>query len=68
MRFHDDRFDGDCSGVRVRRALWLRRAFMKSIYFLLVAMVAMTFGASAFELSTRDADPARTCVYTMTCR
>ena len=41
---------------------------MKSIYFLLVAMVAMTFGASAFELSTRDADAATTCAYTMSCR
>ncbi len=41
---------------------------MKSIYFLLVAMVAMTFGASAFELSTRAADPAQACTYTMSCR
>lgn len=40
---------------------------MKSIYFLLFAMVAMTFGASAFELSTRDGDPTP-CAYTMSCR
>jgi hypothetical protein len=41
---------------------------MKSIYFLLIAMVVMTFGASAFELSTRDADAAASCAYTMSCR
>jgi hypothetical protein len=40
---------------------------MKSIYFLLFAMVAMTFGASAFELSTRN-DPSAACAYTMSCR
>jgi hypothetical protein len=40
---------------------------MKAIYFLLFAMIAMTFGASAFELSTRDAE-ASSCVYTMSCR
>ena len=38
---------------------------MKAIYFLLFAMTAMTFGASAFELSTRNAEA---CTYTMTCR
>jgi hypothetical protein len=41
---------------------------MKSIYFLLVAMVAMTFGASAFELSTRDRPTEFPCAYTMSCR
>ena len=41
---------------------------MKAIYFLLVAMVAMTFGASAFELSTRDETRAQACIYTMSCR
>ena len=41
---------------------------MKPIYFLLVAMVAMTFGASAFELSTRDDPTAFPCSYTMSCR
>ena len=40
---------------------------MKAIYFLLVSMVAMTFGASAFELSTRN-DTTETCAYTMSCR
>ena len=38
---------------------------MKAIYFLLFAMIAMTFGASAFELSTRDASA---CAYTIACR
>jgi len=41
---------------------------MKSIYFLLVAMVAMTFGASAFELSTRERPADFACSYTMSCR
>jgi hypothetical protein len=41
---------------------------MKSMYFLLVAMVAMTFGASAFELSTRDNQTEFPCAYTMSCR
>lgn len=41
---------------------------MKSIYFLLVAMVAMTFGASAFELSTRGDATEFPCTYTMSCR
>lgn len=40
---------------------------MKATYFLIFAMVAMTFGASAFELSTREAS-ASSCVYTMSCR
>ena len=40
---------------------------MKSIYFLLIAMVAMSLGASAFELSTRD-DTSMSCAYTMSCR
>jgi hypothetical protein len=38
---------------------------MKAIYFLLFAMVATSFGASAFELSTRDSEA---CAYTMSCR
>ena len=38
---------------------------MKATYFLLLAMIAMTFGASAFELSTRDASA---CAFTMSCR
>lgn len=41
---------------------------MKAIYFLLVSMVAMTFGASAFELSTRDEPTELACAYTMSCR
>jgi len=38
---------------------------MKAIYFLLFAMVATSFGASAFELSTREASA---CAYTIACR
>jgi hypothetical protein len=38
---------------------------MKAIYFLLFAMVATSFGASAFELSTRD---TQACAYTISCR
>ncbi|MGV3551197.1 hypothetical protein [Rhizobium sp.] len=41
---------------------------MKAIYFLLVSMVAMTFGASAFELSTRAGASEFSCSYTMSCR
>ena len=41
---------------------------MKATYFLLIAMVAMTFGASAFELSTRDGAAAATCAHAMSCR
>jgi hypothetical protein len=41
---------------------------MKPIYFLLIAMVATTFGASAFELSTRENPTAFPCSYTVSCR
>ena len=41
---------------------------MKAIYFLLASMVAMTFGASAFELSTRTVKTEFACAYTMSCR
>lgn len=41
---------------------------MRAIYFLLTAMVAMTLGASAFELSTRDTSKEFACAYTMSCR
>lgn len=44
------------------------RKTMKAIYFLLVSMVAMTFGASAFELSTRNDTTEFSCTYTMSCR
>jgi hypothetical protein len=37
---------------------------MKAIYFLLFSLVTMTFGASAFELSTR---PASACTLLPIC-
>jgi hypothetical protein len=45
----------NCVGLRAANELQVRKTTVKGIFFLLFVMVAMTFGASAFELSTRTA-------------
>jgi hypothetical protein len=56
MLVDDYRNNINCFGMRAVNTLSVRTKIVKAIFFLLFAMVAMTFGASAFELSTRSAD------------
>ena len=50
----DDHHDHiNCVGLRVANHLSVRKTNVKGIFILLFVMVAMTFSASAFELSTR---------------
>lgn len=55
MPVDDHRITINCVGMRAARDLQVRKTTVKGIFFLLFVMVAMTFGASAFELSTRSA-------------
>ena len=67
MHLDDHGRNNNSGSVRFCQSMRLGLNIMKATYFLIFAMVAMSFGASAFELSTRDAY-ASSCVYTMSCR
>jgi hypothetical protein len=55
MPVDDYRNNINCFGVLAVNLLQVRKTTVKAIFCLLFVMVAMTFGASAFELSTRSA-------------
>jgi hypothetical protein len=55
MPVDDDRDHDNCFGLRRANLLQVRKNTVKGIFCLLFVMVAMTFGASAFELNTRTA-------------
>jgi hypothetical protein len=55
MLVDDYRNNINCFGLCAVNDLQVRKTTVKGIFFLLFVMVAMTFGASAFELSTRSA-------------
>jgi hypothetical protein len=55
MLVDDYRNNINCFGVLAVDRLQVRKTTVKAIFCLLFVMVAMTFGASAFELSTRSA-------------
>ena len=54
MRLDDQRTDNTCRDLCFAVPIGLKR--MKAIFFLLFAMVTLSLGASAFELSTRTAN------------
>ncbi len=65
MLVADDRNHINCFGVFAANLLSVRKTTVKGIFFLLFVMVAMTLGASAFELSTREASA---CTMIANCR
>lgn len=65
MLVDDYRNHINCFGVCAGNLLSVRKTTVKGIFFLLFVMVAMTLGASALELSTREASA---CTMSVTCR